>query len=209
MRNKDDDYHDRFNRDSFIRASMVLPDDHSPDVIMGSRNALALAKQNMGSYETDVKPDPGWAGAGAGAGYYGDHWNQPQDTYPPYNGQYGGYPAPDPHQQYDQYGRYHDHQLQQGGNGTNPADKYAEVARALEIPAVSVAAPPPDNEYGRGGGYGRSSPPGGRPLTVKNNAYDEQGRSGTPLEPNPQQTYHPAPRSGFGQGYEDDAYGGM
>lgn len=234
---KRDDFPDRFDRNSFIRASIALPNDpHSPDNAIGSRNAVALAKANMGYNDNaEMSESKNWgssgAAGGATAGYY--------DAYPAQNQAYA-------HQQQQDYGysngynqssngHYNDYDHRQPAPAPS-SNQYAELSRQLDIPAVAVASPPHSpHDYPAHQGYagvagGRVSPPQqGRQLTVNTQGgyrgqdYYDDGRTGTPVDANPQMIYHQGSRNGQQNGrvqgghhqqqqhqeYDDDPYGGM
>lgn len=219
--------HDWHARNSFVRGAAAFPEESARPVI-GTRNALALARANMG-HDADAH-EPEMTQMNPPAAPVPSHWGayggNAQEPFTPYQDQYQYLQPAQPHfelqdprdaQQHDNYG-YQGYQEPQD-------EKYAELARQLEAPAVAFS-PHPDSRAEE-----RNSPPTlGRTLSTS--AYGSLSarepspshptRSGTPVDANPQQAYvapnfqtgHNASVPGLHNGpsvYDDQggAYGGM
>lgn len=184
--------HHWHTRAPFTNDRATFPEDAPP--VIGTRNALALARANMG-HNTDVHepemtqmPEPTvpvlnhW-------GAYGDNTQDPyahQDQYQYQQPAQPHFHLQDPRdvQQHGGY-NYQGHQEPQN-------EKYMELARQLEIPAVPLSPHPNSHTEGQ------NSPPA-LDHTLSTSAYGSLSaqepspshptRSGTPVDANPQQAY--------------------
>jgi len=207
--------HDWHARASFMHGGARLEEEDARPVI-GTQNALALARTNMG-HEADAH-EPEMTQMNQPTVPVPSHWgaygNNAQSSYNPYQDQYQYQQPAQPHYQvqdprdlqpYSDYD-YQDHQEPQD-------ERYAELARHLEIPPVALSPHPDSHTAG-----GNSSPALARSLSTS--AYgslsahettpSQPTRSGSPVDANPQQAYiSPNPESGHSAGHNDGAYGGM
>lgn len=230
--------HDWTNRASFFQPGVALPEEADERPVVGTRNALALARANMG-YDAQVRePEMAQTAHPANGNSYapnqwGAHGNESYGGYPQQQNQYQqqytqpGFDIQDPHQYVQHYGEQYDQQA--GGDygyheQSHVQDqRYADLSRQLEVPPVALS-PAPTHPADAG----RISPPAlGRSLsTSAYGSLSAQGpvpshptRTGTPIDSNPQQAYL-APNVQTGRNpsgslhsrssvYDDDAYGGI
>lgn len=231
-------------RDSFIRQSVFLPDPVTSDTpTRGTRNALAIARANMGY--GDSSPQMAERNNDTDGGYYSSDIVGGYATDAPYDGSNGGAYGYAPNTGYGAYDNNNNTQGYDGGaydaNGSPrgnvasvtpyQAQQYAEINRQLNHPAHNNGSSPfsdpeyPSSPSGTGsdtvGGlsrklsttYGSGSHYSGPAASE----LSEPTRTGTPVDPNPQQTYLAPGRGGpyaapgsMGSRYEEgDAYGGM
>ncbi|KAF9512704.1 hypothetical protein BS47DRAFT_1043185 [Hydnum rufescens UP504] len=74
---------DRYDPDSFMRQSVILPDNDSSAPVIGTRNALALARANMGLGDPAPGPQPFAAQYEGGATYFAEEPGYAPHVYTP------------------------------------------------------------------------------------------------------------------------------
>jgi hypothetical protein len=202
-----------------MRGSIAIPDDIDAPPVMGTRNALALARANMG-HEEQHQPEM------AETNHQPAHWgaydnNNQAHAYPSYDqyNQHGDYAQHQTgYEGQDQYGNY-DYQNQQHyaehQQYEQNGHQFSDLARQLDVPAVALTpsyadekerydshtaqshSPAPTHAADQ---YGRTSPPNGTlgrqlstsaygSLSARNPSPNHTTRSGTPVDANPQQAY--------------------
>jgi len=223
--------HRRRHRDTFMRPSILIPDEPVP--VMGSRNALALARSTIPDsgvqmteqrYEQNNGADQpaGTDDRYTNGGVYDQYYNSPTEP---------GAAYIQPQQPY----RYDSHAspIVSRELTTSPTQvqeqQYADLSRALTTPPPSHLAngmpissfpdnPASDSPHapsGNGPEMSLQNPYGS--LNAQNPVLDHPARSGTPVDPNPQQTYLGPAQDPFGGKPHplrnvvsaDDPYGGV